>query len=127
MTLRNRKFLKNVEPITIKDNVKNISPPLPASVEADEGSSVEPAPSSWEPTTSPGLATTPRTAKTPARRRLADPSPEVTDAGGDCTLEVISNCDRPGVTMEETSGEAESGPRRGTRTRNKPAYLEDFI
>ena len=127
MTLRNRKFLKNVEPIVINDNVQNISPPLPARVEAEEGISAETAPSSWEPTTSPGLVTTPRPAKTPARRRLANPSPEVTEAGGDGDLEVISSCDRPEVTRAETSGEAESGPRRGTRTRRKPNYLEDFI
>ena len=59
VTLRNRKFLKSVEPIVIRDNVTNISPPLPSRVEAEEGNSTETAPTPWEPTTSPGLVTPP--------------------------------------------------------------------
>ena len=125
--LRNRKFLKNVDPITIRDSVPNISPPLPSRMEAEEGNSTETAPTSWDPTPSPGLVTPPRPARTPARRRSANPSPEVTDAGGDRFPEVISNGDWLEVTEAETSGEAESGPRRDRRTRKKPSYLEDFI
>ena len=81
--------------------------------------------------------TTPRPAKTPARtpdnppvrRRVADPSPEANDVGGDCETEV-NQClsDRSELARTEASGEAEpAGPRRGTRVKRQPSYLKDFV
>ena len=96
--------MKNVDPIVIRDNVPNISPPLPSRMEVEEGNSTEAAPTSWEMMTTPGLVTPQRPAGTPARRRLVDPSPEVTEAGGDSFQKVISNGDRLEVRGAETTG-----------------------
>ena len=137
VTLRNRKFLKSVEPLTIQDNVINYSPPRPSVMEAEQGDTAMADPTPRGTTTSPGTVTTPRPARTPARtpanppvrRRLADPSPEANDVGGDCETEV-NQClsDRSELARTEPSGEAEpAGPRRGTRTRRQPSYLDNFV
>ena len=92
-------------------------------------------PTPREPTTSLGTVTTPRSARTPARttepvrRRLADPSPEANEAGGDCETEV-NQClsDSNELARTEPTGEAEpAGPTRGTRARRRRGRLKRLL
>ena len=128
----NQKFLKSVEPLTIRDNVISFSPPKPSVMEADQGDTAMADPTPREPTKSPGMVTTPRPArtmaKTLARRWLANPSPEAIEAGGICDNEV-NQCLSDGIDIvrtEPTGGAEPAGPRRGTRTKRQPSYLKDF-
>ena len=79
-----------------------------------------------------GLVTPPPTARTPAGRRLADPEvTNVTEVGGDDESHEPNSRDLmlsewPVVTVTETAGEANSGPRRGGRNRRQPSYLKDY-
>ena len=131
MTLRNRKFLRPVDPVTIRDNVWRGQSTPPRRMTSDGDTvTVDPIPRVMP--TSPGLVTPPRAARTSAGGRLADPEVTiVTEVGGDDEshddyLSESMLSERPEVTVTETAGEASSGPRRGSRTRRQPSYLNDF-
>ena len=124
--MRKRRFLKNVDPITITDNVTTWPPTTPPRVTADGGPATMPTPAPWEATTS-GLETSPRTARTLARWRLIDPS-QVTEVGGGNDInEVISLSDQADVTVTVPAGEETPKPRHGDRSRRKPSYLKDYV
>ena len=71
-------------------------------------------------------------ARTSARDAEADPEvttfPEVggNDASHELNLSELMISEQPEVTVTTTPGEASSGPRRGSRTRRQPSYLNDF-
>ena len=130
VTLRNRKFFRKVDPITIQNNVWS-GPTSPRKMRSDgEPVTVEPTPRVVP--TSPGWVTPPRRARTPARDEEADPEvtlfPEVggNDASHELNLSELMISEQPEVTVTTTPGEASSGPRRGTRSRRKPSYLDAY-
>ena len=137
VTQRNRKFLPSVEHLTIRENVINYSLPSQSVMEAGQGDTAMTDPTPRGTTTSPGMVTTPRPARTsarapaspPVRRRLADPSPEDKEVGGDCETEV-NQClsDRNELARTEQPGEAEpAGPTRGTRARRRRGRLKRLL
>ena len=129
--MRNRKFLRRVDPITIRDNVWR-GPSTPPRVTTPTGDTNMVAPTPRVMPTSPGLVTPPRMARIPAGKRLADPEfTDVTEVGGDDkshehNLSDLMLNERPVVTVTETAGEANSGPRRGGQNRRQPSYLKDY-
>ena len=131
VTLRNRKFLRKVDPTTIKDNVWN-GPSTPPRRTTSDGEPVTVEPMPRVMPTSPGRVTPPRVASTSAGGREADPEVTiVTEVGGndknhDLTLSDSMLSEQQEVTVTTTPGEASSGPRRGSRTRRQPSYLNDF-
>ena len=109
VTLRNRKFLRKVDPTTIRDNIWRGQSTPPRRMTSDgEPVTVEPMPRVMP--TSPGRVTPPRVASTSAGGREADPEiTSVTEVGGndkshELNLSDLMLSDRQEVTVTETPG-----------------------